>query len=255
MNGKRAWYRDRLSIILLVVGLLLTSIIASFSMFAHADSVNPGVYSKDSSPFGSNYSEWIHRWWNWNQGTPASQHPRDNFTSQKCTSNQNGPVWFLADILTGKEERTCTIPSGKAILVPLLTGECHNDGIPPIMTHDELRKCAREGDEFGVLSATLDGHKIQNLDQYRTQTGFGNLTIVKGNIFDNKPGTFNSSNADGFFVFLEPPSPGNHDLQLTTSVVNPTTPSYNYAADVTYHLIINENATSLDNPILNKKSG
>jgi hypothetical protein len=58
-----------------------------------------------------------------------------------------------------------------------------------------------------VLAATLDGQKIQNLDQYRTQTGFYNLTIVKGNIFDNLPGTFKGT-ADGFFVFLEPPSAG-----------------------------------------------
>ena len=43
-------------------------------------------------------------------------------------------------------------------------------------------------------------------------------------------------NADGFFVFLEPLSPGKHDLRLSTSVLNPTTPSYNYAAEDTYHL-------------------
>jgi hypothetical protein len=39
-------------------------------------------------------------------------------------------------------------------------------------------------------------------------------------------------------VFLEPPSPGKHDLRLSTSVLNPTTPSYNYAAEVVYHLDI-----------------
>jgi len=208
---------------ILLVSYSLALIIPLFSVFVQADTLNPGIYSKDSSPFGTPYAEWINKWWNWNQGIPSSQHPRDNFTALKCTSNQNGPVWFLPDILTGKEERSCTIPAGKAILVPLLTGECHNDGIPPIMTNDELRNCAREGDEFGVISATLDGQALQNLDQYRTQTGFGNITIVKDNIFKNKPGTFNSSNADGFFVFLEPPSPGKHDLILKTSVVNPTT--------------------------------
>jgi hypothetical protein len=211
------------------------SYIPSYTLFAKADSVNPGIYSKDSTPFGTAYSEWIHGWWQWNLGTPSAQHPRDNFTAQKCTSNQGGPVWFLPDILTGKEERSFTIPAGKAILVPLLTGECHNDGAPPVMNDDELRKCAREGDEFGVITATLDGRDIQNLDQYRTQTGFGNITVVKDNIFDNIPGTF-KGNADGFFVFLEPLSPGKHDLRLSTSVLNPTTPSYNYAAEDTYHL-------------------
>jgi len=221
----------------LLLGLSLTSIIPLFTVFVQADSINPGIYSKDSSPSGVPYSEWIHRWWQWNQGIPASQHPRDNFTAEKCTNNQNGPVWFLPDILTVKEERTCTIQAGKAILVPLLTGECNNDGTPPVMNDDELRKCAQEGDEFGVITATMDGQPIQKLEQYRTQTGFFNITVVNGNTFDNTPGTF-KGNADGFFVFLEPPSPGKHDLRLTTSVVNPTTPSYNYAAEVVYHLDI-----------------
>ena len=137
---------------ILLAALALTLVIPLSIAYALADSINSGVYSKDSSPFGIPYSEWIHRWWNWNQGTPASIHPRDNFTEQKCTSNQNDSVWFLPDILTGKEERSCTIPFGKAIIVPLLTGECHNDGTPPILNDDELRKCAREGDEFGVLA-------------------------------------------------------------------------------------------------------
>ena len=124
---------------------------------------------------------------------------------------------FCPIFLLEKRKEAATIPVGKAIIVPLLTGECHNDGTPPILNDDELRKCAREGDEFGVLAATLDGRDIQNLDQYRTQTGFYNLTVVKDNIFDNVPGTF-KGNADGFFVFLEPPSPGKHDLRLSTSV-------------------------------------
>jgi hypothetical protein len=40
---------------------------------------------------------------------------------------------------------------------------------------------------------------------------------------DDADGTFKGT-ADGFFVFLEPPSASRHDLRLTTSVVNPTTP-------------------------------
>ena len=122
------------------------------------------------------------------------------------------------------------------------------------MNDDELRKCAKEGDEFGAITATFDGQKIQNLDSYRTQTGFYNITVVKDNVFGNPPSIF-KGNADGYFVFLEPPSAGKHDLRLTTSVTNPTTPTYNYAAEVLYHLNVKENATSLDNPILNKKSG
>ena len=50
--------------------------------------------------------------------------PSDAYTPEKCAINQEGPVWFLADQLGGQEERTCTLPAGKAIFVLLLVGEC-----------------------------------------------------------------------------------------------------------------------------------
>ena len=40
------------------------------------------------------------------------------------------------------------------------------------------------------------------------------------------------------FVFLEPLPPGKHDLHLKTNVINPINPSYNYSADLLYHLIV-----------------
>ena len=119
-------------------------------------------------------------------------------------------------------------------MVPLLTGECENSESQP-QTEEELKQCSKAGDEFGAISATLDGKPIENLEKYRTDTGFFNITIVKDNIFDTPPGTYKAT-ADGFFVFLKPLSPGNHDLHLKTSVTNPTTPSYNYASEVMYHL-------------------
>src|SRR5215471_18871895 len=38
---------------------------------------------------------------------------------------------------------------------------------------------------------------------------------------------------------LEPLPPGKHDLHLKTNVINPINPSYNYSADLLYHLIVN----------------
>jgi len=38
---------------------------------------------------------------------------------------------------------------------------------------------------------------------------------------------------------LKPLPVGKHDLVLTTSVSNPVAPSFNYAAESVYHLIIN----------------
>lgn len=222
--------------------LFLSTVLSSLIIFVSVSLVyaadNSMLFTKDSKPYGSSYGDWITKWWQWNIGIPPSQHPREHFSPQTCTTNQTGPVWFLPDILTGKEDRNCTIPQGKAILVPLLTGFCDDDNTDPTVKTDEgLRKCAMAGDEYGVISAKLDGIDLQNLDQSRTQSNFFNLTVPKDNFCNCVPGTFKSM-VDGFFVFLKPLPVGNHNLTLTTSVSNPLSPSYNYAAESDYHLDI-----------------
>jgi hypothetical protein len=231
---------------LFIAGVCLSAfvfimILCSVPPIVKADNMNPGIYSKDSSPFGVPYQEWLKRWWQWNMGFPSAEHPRLHYTPSRCTMNQNGPVWFLAHLLSGKEERTCSIPSGRAILVPLLTGNCDADGTTPNAPASEsdpsLIQCAKAGNEHGAISANLDGRELQKLAEYRTLTGFFNLNVPKDNVFHNRPGTWRSVN-DGFFVFLEPLPVGNHELHLKTNVINPIDPSYNYSADLIYHLII-----------------
>ncbi len=51
------------------------------------------------------------------------------------------------------------------------------------MNNQELIKCSSEGNEFGVLTAILDGKEIKNLEQYRTQTVFIILQWWKGTYF------------------------------------------------------------------------
>ena len=56
-------------------------------------------------------------------------------------------------------EKTCNIPAGKAILIPLLTGECGYDD-PAIKNDEDLRNCGMAGNEYGVIEATVDGVKL-----------------------------------------------------------------------------------------------
>ena len=115
--------------------------------------------------------------------------------------------------LTSSQEggTTCTIPHEKAILVPLLTGFCDDDNTDPKVKTDEgLRNCTMAGNEYGVISASLDGSKLQDLNQYRTQTRFFNLTVLKDNFANLVPVPFKSM-ADGFFVFLKPLPVGEHE--------------------------------------------
>ena len=78
-----------------------------------------------------------------------------DFTPEKCAANQGGPVWFLADQLGGREERTCSIPAGKAILIPLLNGECGYD-VPEVKIDEDMCTCASAGNEYGAYLTQLN---------------------------------------------------------------------------------------------------
>jgi len=219
---------------LLVMTLALT--VATSPSIAKADSVNPGIYSTTSAPYGVPYQQWTAKYWKWDFSIPTAQHPRDNYSPEKCANGQQGPVWFLAESLSGTHERTCTIPAGKSILAAVLTGQCDSSD-PTLHNDQDLRRCATEGQDYGVAGAALDGMTIQNLNQYRTDSGFYNLTIPADNIFKEPAGVYRSF-TNGIFAFLQPLPPGTHDLHLTVSVQNPIKPQYNYGADWTYHLIV-----------------
>ena len=221
---------------MMIIIILALSTFSSTTVFIRAEGINPGVFSKDSAPYGIPYGGWLAKWWQWSFSIPSAQHPRDAYTPEKCTLNQEGPVWFLADQLGGQEERTCTIPAGKAIFVPLLVGECDYSS-PDVKSDEALRRCAMEGNEYGVIEATVDGMKVKSLEQYRTQSGFFNITIPEDNIYDAPVGTFRAL-TDGLFVFLGTLPPGKHDVHLKVSVLNPIKQQYNYNADWTYHLIV-----------------
>ena len=80
--------------------------------------------------------------------------------------------------------------------------------------------------------------KIKDLDQYRTDFGFYNITHIADNIYKQPGGGPYRVFTNEFFLFLELLPPGKHDLHLSVSVANTINTQYNYAADWTYHLIV-----------------
>ena len=200
--------------IFLQLSVISLALLLSSATQVQGDTLNKGIYSHQSKPFGVDYKDWTAEWWQWNMGIPKALHPRDNYSAEKCSIHQEGPVWFLPDSLTGKEDRTCSIPFGKAILVPALTGNCDADSPSAPQSEADLLKCASEGAQGSVVSASFDGVPIKNLPDYRVNTGLFNMTVPQDNIFNNIPGTFKAV-SDGFYVFLEPPSIGKHELRIT----------------------------------------
>jgi hypothetical protein len=217
--------------------ICFTLIVFPFMNLVKADNVNPILYSTDSSPYGVPYKIWTEKFWQWKFNLPEPKNPLRTYTPENCQNGQQGPVWFLAELLTGKQERTCTMPAGKSIFLPILTGQCdmsdkslHND--------QELRQCAVEGQDYGTIAASIDGLPVRNLESYRISSGFFNLNVPANNIFNESPAGVYRAFVDGWFLFLQPLPPGTHNIHYTVSILNPIKPQYNFAADLTYRLLI-----------------
>jgi hypothetical protein len=217
-----------------ILGVLV--VIPSITLFAHADNINPNVYPIDSKPYGIPYAEWTAKWDQWFISMPQQTNAADDPTGKFCAVNQNGPVWFLAGTTGGSAERTCTIPTGKAILFPVVNSECSYIENPTAKTESDLISCAKQDNNRATnLQATLDGHKLQQLEKYRVVSPLVEVTFPNNNLFGVAPG-HSKMIVDGFYVFLQPLSKGNHELHFS-SFTPPASPGgQNYVVDVTYHL-------------------
>ncbi len=198
------------------------------------------IFSKDSIPYGSSYSEWMGKWWQWHISLPNKVneqdksnlsliHPREAYAPEKCAWNQNNKnVWFLADgrslglsEFINPEIRKCTVPHDKALLVQIYGGGCdYSEGSK---TDEELKNCINIGLDTVRFSAKVDGVPVMS-SEYRNDflpnLYLYNITYTNDNIYDAIPGTYRAM-ADGYFLFLKPLSIGNHTIEFNEAYFKP----------------------------------
>jgi hypothetical protein len=200
----------------------------------------PQVYAPDEKPFGLGYGQWSVKWWQWSLGIPMADNPAGDETGEKCAQAQNNPnVWFLAGTFGGPVTRSCVIPQGKAILLPVVNNECSYLEFPAYKTEAELTKCASSLiDKASNLKVTIDGVNIPDLNKYRFQSSLYNFTMPSDNVLGLAPGTTDSS-ANGYWIMLKPLTKGTHTIKFGGSILDvSTTSNVNFATDATYHLTV-----------------
>jgi hypothetical protein len=205
---------------------------------ASADRLNPIVFGTEETVYGLSYKQWTIKWWQWFFSIPPGNHPVDDSTGRNCNIGQSGPVWFLAGTSGGAmQTRFCEIPEGKAILFPILNGECdYISNKDEVHNVEDLTNCARRGNEKALnMEVRVDGTKLNNPSMYRVTTGPFPLTIPKDNVFDFDPGK-TTAVSDGYYAFLKPLGSGNHTLFFEGEIVDPVTSISNYNVQVTYNL-------------------
>jgi hypothetical protein len=214
----------KLLFVRLLMPILFIIILLSWSGMTIATTARSDfdIFTVDSSPYGSPYSEWVAKWWTWWAGIPIDKHPvKDYSDPERCSVMQNGPVWFLPDIIPGqgKINYNCNVPLGKALLLPITTTFCEKSPkgtCGHMLTDNELTAAADNIlTPIKNMQVTIDGVKI-DLSKSVIKTDFFNLTFPENPIDiwgPIDPGTYRAI-ATGYFLFLYDLSPGEHNIEL-----------------------------------------
>jgi hypothetical protein len=220
-----------------LAGSALVLSIFSLVPLCLADGINPQVFSVDSKPYGYTFADWSSKWWQWLMSIPTQDSPAADKTGKDCAVGQpTKDVWFLTQTTSGPGERTCTIPAGRAILLPVAINECSIAENPTLTTESALRTCAVSGNAVNSIVAIVDGVKLKNLENYRVQSGLFNVTLPENNNPGVSPGPTKAV-SDAYMVFLKPLSLGNHTLDFSqVTLGNPTTGTSSFAYSIVYHL-------------------
>ena len=152
---------------------------------------------------------------------PKSVNPSDEAGGANCEINQQGPVWFLGGPLGSSFTRSCTIPAGKAILSPIVTFindyPCPDPTFQPApgQSLDDFLRIGVAPILDSVTLATAEFDR-KPLKVRRVVTKLFSFTGAASLVpFDSCiTGSPQLGVSDGFFVFIEPPEPGEHILKI-----------------------------------------
>ena len=205
---------------------LATAVLAALPLLwavpAQAGNPNPGILPPHSSSHGATYGEWAARWWQWALSIPAERNPLTDLTGEFCDEDQGGPVWLLAGTFGSSVERSCTIPTGKAIFTPVYnwifgSGVFDCDPTVPGVECDvpTLRAAAAENTEAAdILEVTIDGVLLDNVEAYRAQSPVFPLTYPENSVIGVAAGEYTPQVADGYWLMLAPLSKGEHAIRF-----------------------------------------
>ena len=195
--------------------------------------LNPGVLPPHASAYGKSLAEWTAVWWQWAIALPIDNHPL--FDTAPCGTGQSGKVFFLGGAFTGTATtRDCTVPLGKAILLPIINVECSTVEPPPFHGDNEaeLRACAKAFLDSGTaVSANIDGREVQNLNSYRVQSPLFDFSAPDNNSLFIPGPVSGLSLSDGVWLLLAPLSAGRHAIHFVGFFPG-------FPLDITYNLTV-----------------
>jgi hypothetical protein len=185
-------------------------------------------------------------WWQWAFSVPPAENPILDATGENCVVGQRGSTWFLAGTFGGgPATRTCSVPEGKALFVPLANAAFFNApnvcGEGPENTPVAELRAAAAGFVDGVtgMSIEVDGKPAERARRIRSQVF--EVALPEDNLFDDgcasfggfPGGVYSPAIDDGYYVLLKPLGAGAHTLHFHAE-----NPDFGFVIDTTYNLTV-----------------
>jgi len=171
------------------------------------------LFERNFHPFCISWEKWAAIWCRWLLSIPKRQNPAIDETGRYCSMNQdNENVWFLTGTFgnVGRINRKCNVPAGRAIFFPILVKEDSLQEDSDLKTEEDLKKrCLDATNRLVHIEATINGTKVDRLENYRVQSEVFDLTFPEDNIYDMRPGLTRSV-CDGYWLFVKPLPAGRH---------------------------------------------
>jgi hypothetical protein len=190
-------------------------------------------------------------WWQWAISIPLGPNPLTDDSGRDCGVGQRGEYWFVAGNAGGRSTRSCTVPRGVKLVVPVVTSFCY-----PEEGFDDDASCiayivnAMAGYGPADLLLKLDG-KDQEIRQVcevtvapgddisgvpgfcrihrRANRNLFTFRIAQNSILPSTPGLWRANGANGFWGVIDTRNlaPGKHVLKLKATGDFSTTVTYN----------------------------
>jgi hypothetical protein len=157
--------------------------------------------------------QWTTEWWKWFLSIPKEAHPVYDETGEKWAVNQCDPnVIFLVATIGGKAERSITIPTKKAVLLPVINFTMSYAEDPSLKNDIDLVSRVKTNiDDIVQREVYVDDTKLVVSEEHRVSSAPFDFTFPRNNIYGVKGGPTRGA-GDGYWIFLKPLSTGKHSI-------------------------------------------
>jgi hypothetical protein len=214
----------------------------TLSQAAALDSVN--ILPPGGKPYGLTYADHIKNFWKWNLAIPAKDNPINDPTRQKCATGQlntSSPLFYLAYNNGGFSQRTCKVPAGKALFIPVMMVETSGKEFPKASIQDLNKSAITDQNSVNSLFLKIGDkeYNYHDLVKYRTRTDAFDVTFPDNGIFGVQQGGPTKSVADGFYILTQPLAKGTYPIHFKSSLIctQPDCDTPNFAQDIAYTII------------------